>query len=158
CPATPLSSQATASPSMMQERERRRANVSTMSGKRRVRSLPGRLEPHLRASLTGNDAEAVVLDLVQPLAAGGQISFALFVSAIRNRTPSRALWVRNSSLQQRFTAGHLPRYLPSCSGQTLGLRRSLPLSPRPPALPSLGSAAKGGHRRPHPSKQPWAGP
>src|SRR5215831_15566981 len=41
--ATPLSSQATASPSMMQERERRRANVSTISGKRWVRSLPGRL-------------------------------------------------------------------------------------------------------------------
>jgi len=33
----------TASPSIMQERERRRANVSTISGKRRVRSLPGRL-------------------------------------------------------------------------------------------------------------------
>src|SRR5215471_10393162 len=31
---TPLSSQATASPSIMQERERRRANVSTISGKR----------------------------------------------------------------------------------------------------------------------------
>ena len=30
----PLSSQATASPSMMQERERRRASVSTISGKR----------------------------------------------------------------------------------------------------------------------------
>jgi hypothetical protein len=29
--------------SMMQERERRRANVLTMSGKRRVKSLPGRL-------------------------------------------------------------------------------------------------------------------
>jgi len=29
----------------MQERERRRANVSTISGKRRVRSLPGGLEP-----------------------------------------------------------------------------------------------------------------
>jgi hypothetical protein len=38
-----LSSQATASPSIMQERERRRVNVSTISGKRRVRSLPGRL-------------------------------------------------------------------------------------------------------------------
>jgi hypothetical protein len=37
--ATPLSSQATASPSMMQERERRRPNVSTISGKRWVRSL-----------------------------------------------------------------------------------------------------------------------
>jgi hypothetical protein len=32
--ATPLSSQATASPSMMHERERRRASVSTISGKR----------------------------------------------------------------------------------------------------------------------------
>ena len=35
--------QATASPSIMQERERRHANVSTISGKRRVKSLPGRL-------------------------------------------------------------------------------------------------------------------
>jgi hypothetical protein len=34
--ATSLPSQATASPSMMQERERRRANVSTISGKRGV--------------------------------------------------------------------------------------------------------------------------
>src|SRR5262245_20050046 len=33
--ATPLSSQAIASPAMMQERERRRASVSTISGKRR---------------------------------------------------------------------------------------------------------------------------
>src|SRR6516165_2321511 len=31
------------------------------------------VEPHLRASLAGNDAEAVVLDLMQPLAAGGQL-------------------------------------------------------------------------------------
>jgi hypothetical protein len=38
-----VSSQATASPSMIQERERRRANVSTINGKRRVKSLPGRL-------------------------------------------------------------------------------------------------------------------
>src|SRR6266699_1399578 len=41
--ATPLSSQATASPSIMQERERRRESASTISGKRWVRSLPGRL-------------------------------------------------------------------------------------------------------------------
>jgi hypothetical protein len=33
----------TASPSMMQELERRRANVSTIRGKRYVRSLPERL-------------------------------------------------------------------------------------------------------------------
>ena len=31
------------------------------------------VEPHLRASLAGNNAEAVVLDLVQPLAAGRQL-------------------------------------------------------------------------------------
>jgi len=50
----------------MQERERRRANVSTISGKRRVRSFAGTAaEPHLRAVLAGNDAEAVTLDLSQ---------------------------------------------------------------------------------------------
>ena len=31
------------------------------------------VEPHLRASLAGNNAEAVVLDLVQPLAAARQL-------------------------------------------------------------------------------------
>src|SRR5262249_44497889 len=31
------------------------------------------VEPQLRASLAGNDAEAVVLDFVQPVAAGGQL-------------------------------------------------------------------------------------
>src|SRR5262249_43805847 len=50
----PSSSQATASPSMMQERERKRAKASTIKGKRDVRSLPGRLysrtlAPSLRA-------------------------------------------------------------------------------------------------------------
>jgi hypothetical protein len=55
---------------MMQERERRRANVSTISGKRWVRSLPRTaIEPYLRTVLAGNDAEAVALDLMQPLAA-----------------------------------------------------------------------------------------
>src|SRR5215831_8972064 len=74
--ATPLSSQATASPSMMQERERRRANVSTISGKRWVVGeaiARTAVEPHLRASLAGDDAEAVVLDPMQPLAAGRQL-------------------------------------------------------------------------------------
>src|SRR5262245_33312449 len=31
------------------------------------------VEPHLRAVLARNDSEAVVLDLMQPLAAGGQL-------------------------------------------------------------------------------------
>src|SRR5262245_48298037 len=54
--AIPLSLQATASPSMMQERERSRESASTISGKRRVKSLPGRLysrtrSPFLRAMM-----------------------------------------------------------------------------------------------------------
>jgi hypothetical protein len=39
----PLSSQATASPSTTQDRDRRRAMAATISGKRAVKSLPGRL-------------------------------------------------------------------------------------------------------------------
>ena len=31
------------------------------------------VEPHLRAVLAGNNAKAVMLDLMQPLAAGGQL-------------------------------------------------------------------------------------
>jgi hypothetical protein len=48
------------------ECERRRASVSTISGKRWLRSLPAAVEPHALAVLAGDDAEAVVLDLVQP--------------------------------------------------------------------------------------------
>src|SRR5262245_6489457 len=55
---TPLSSQHTASPSMMQEREHRRSNGSTISGKRPVKSLP--VEPHPPVALASNDAKAVV--------------------------------------------------------------------------------------------------
>jgi hypothetical protein len=54
---------------MMQERERRRASVSTISGKRRVRSLPGRLY-HPLPILAGDDSESIVLNLMQPQAAG----------------------------------------------------------------------------------------
>src|SRR5262249_53896671 len=45
------------------------------------------VEPHLRASLAGNDAEAVVLDLVQPLAAGWQ--FIGFSWEARRDEPGR---------------------------------------------------------------------
>jgi len=48
--AMPSSPQATASPSMMHERERRHASPSTISGKRFVRSLPGRLNSLTRLS------------------------------------------------------------------------------------------------------------
>ena len=45
------------SPSMMQERARKPANVSTMSGKRPVRSLPGRLKSRTR----GPSLRAIIL-------------------------------------------------------------------------------------------------
>src|SRR5262249_26899500 len=61
----PLLSQTTASPSMMQERERSRARVSTISGKREIVAWAA-VEPHAAAILAGDDAEAVMLDLVQP--------------------------------------------------------------------------------------------
>jgi hypothetical protein len=66
-----VSSQATVSPSMMQERERSQESASAISGKRRVRSLPGRL--HSRAVFAGNNPKAIMLSLVQPIAAGGQL-------------------------------------------------------------------------------------
>src|SRR5262249_25098149 len=72
--ATPLSSQATASPSMMQER-----GAQACQGLDNQREAAGEIvartavKPHPRASLARNDAEAVVLDLMQPLAAGWQL-------------------------------------------------------------------------------------
>src|SRR5262245_1759246 len=58
---------------MMHERERKRANVSTIRGKRGGEIIARTaVEPHLRASFAGNDAEAVVLDFVNPQAAGRQ--------------------------------------------------------------------------------------
>ena len=72
--AIPSSLHATASPSMMQARERRRASASTISGKRPVRSFaPPAAELHAVAALVGDHAEAVVLDLVQPQLAGGRL-------------------------------------------------------------------------------------
>src|SRR5262245_51967895 len=58
---------------MMHERERRRANVSTISGKRRVKSFAWTtIEPHSLTILAGDDSESIVLDLMQPQAAGRQ--------------------------------------------------------------------------------------
>jgi hypothetical protein len=56
-------------------RRRRRSgiNVSTIRGKRWVRSLPGAaVEPHARSFLAGNNPKPIVLDFVQPIAARGQ--------------------------------------------------------------------------------------
>jgi len=58
----------------MQERERSLASASTMRGKRSVRLLPGlAVKLHPLVVLAGNHPEAVVLDLVQPLGAGGRL-------------------------------------------------------------------------------------
>jgi hypothetical protein len=51
----------------MQERDRSRASASTISGKRQVRSLPGRaVQFHPLAGLASDNPEAIVLDFVQP--------------------------------------------------------------------------------------------
>jgi hypothetical protein len=65
--------QATASPPMVQDRERSRASASTMSGKRWVRSLPGpAVELHPLAFLAGDDPD-VVLNLMHPQIAGRRL-------------------------------------------------------------------------------------
>src|SRR5260370_40515905 len=80
----PSSSQATASPSMMQERERNRARASTISGKRCVMSLPGRGCRAARGPvLARDDAEAIVLDLVQPSVAAGRLRLDVQFSRIQ---------------------------------------------------------------------------
>jgi hypothetical protein len=68
-----LSSQATASPSIMQERERKRANVSTISVEAAGQIVAWTtIEPHSLTILAGNDSESIVLNLMQPQAAGRQ--------------------------------------------------------------------------------------
>ena len=50
----------------MQECERRRANVSTISGKRRVKVVAGSaVEPHPLTILAGDDSESIVLNLMR---------------------------------------------------------------------------------------------
>jgi hypothetical protein len=51
------------------------------------------VEPHLRASLAGNDAEAVMLDFVQPLAAGRQLSVLVGTHGAMN--PAGRVRIRN---------------------------------------------------------------
>jgi hypothetical protein len=60
---------------MMHERVRRLASVSTIRWKRSVRSITwAAAEPHLGAVLTGDDAEAVVLDFVTHRPPEGSVS------------------------------------------------------------------------------------
>jgi len=59
--ATPLSSQATASPSMMQERERRRAKVSNNQREGAGKVIAGAaIEAHSRAVLPGDNPKTVI--------------------------------------------------------------------------------------------------
>src|SRR5262249_1557314 len=57
------------------------------------------VEPHLSAILSGNDAEAVVLDLVQPLAAGRQLIG--FGWEMRRDEPGREGTLRRDGFQHR---------------------------------------------------------
>ena len=71
----PLSSQATASPSMMQERERSRGQGLHDQRKAVGEVIAGAaVELHPLAVLAGDDPKAVVLDLVQPKTAVGAVS------------------------------------------------------------------------------------
>ncbi len=70
--ATPLSSQATASPSIMQERERSRESNDQREATGKIIARTA-IEAHSRAVFPGNNPKAIVLDLMQPLAAGRQL-------------------------------------------------------------------------------------
>jgi hypothetical protein len=69
----PLSSQATASPSITQDFDRSKAEASTISGERRVRSLFRLYRAAHGRVLLGNNPKTIVLDLVQPTLAGGRM-------------------------------------------------------------------------------------
>jgi hypothetical protein len=56
-------------------------------GQPRAHKGAGNVEPHLRAGLAGNDSEAVVLDLMQPIVAGRQ--FVGFGRKTRRDEPGR---------------------------------------------------------------------
>ena len=68
----PFPSHATASPSMMQERERSRAKASTISGKRRSGHCRGGCRAARGLLLARDDPEAVVVDLMQPQPTDGR--------------------------------------------------------------------------------------
>ena len=57
---------------MMQGRERSRESASDQREATSEVVAGTAVEPHLRAAPARNDAEAIMLDLVQPLAAGRQ--------------------------------------------------------------------------------------
>ena len=58
---------------MMQEHERRRTSAATINGKRQEVIAGTAVEPHPLTILAGDDTESVMLDLVQPQAAGRQL-------------------------------------------------------------------------------------
>src|SRR5262245_16205909 len=130
---TPLSSQHTASPSRMQERERRRAMASTMRTKREVRSLPGRLynrkrSPSLRA-MTRKPSCLISCSHASP--EGGTSAELLF--------GSRRFYSRPGDLEAEATRGE--RQLPPAvfrllaRGAKKNLKRTRPNLDVPPFRP-----------------------
>ena len=79
-----MSSQATASPSIMQERERSRESNDQREATGKIIARTA-IEAHSRAVFPGNNPKAIVLDLMQPLAAGRQLP-GLCRKARRNPT------------------------------------------------------------------------
>jgi hypothetical protein len=100
---------ATASPSMMQERDRNPAIASTSSGNRGVRSLPwSAVEPHPFVGLTRDEAETVVLDFVHPGVAGGRLR-GLDRKAGRYETDSEGTWSEHGApnIEQNLGASRI---------------------------------------------------
>ena len=74
----------------MQERERSRASASTINENRKVSGTA--IEPHASVAFAGDDAEAVVLDLVQPrVPVGGCCAFVGRQGARAEREHGRAI-------------------------------------------------------------------
>jgi hypothetical protein len=134
----------------MQERERRRSNASTISGKRRVKSI------------RDGYAEAIVLDLVQPLAAGGQCCG--FCRKARRDEPGREGTLQHVGTnkvvrrllqpklgRRRYSMGHDARPVPPGGVQaksrpvapTDGAGAPTPLTKKMATLASNSSAAAG---------------
>ena len=106
-----------------------------------------RRDPRLAGFLLLDSIEASRrLDVPQSVLKPGHVRGVVLLSVCRRFGigPSRARWVRNSSLQQRFTAGRLPRYPPSCSGQMRGLRHSRPLRSRFEGWPNCEGQRRAG--------------
>ena len=143
----------------MQGRECRRSNASTDQWETTREVVAGTaVEPHLRAVLPGDDTKAVVLDLVQPLAARWQLIG--FGRKARHDEPGREArlqhgnQIRLANHNCNFYRLKAPVLLPSTHGHdALRLRRGKPR----PASKSKPSAGRGAYARSAPclKKSTW---